>query len=106
MSNKLEVIGKYGRNFVCIHGKIIYVISSSGGFADNLAGGTNYSDFFRPVNTRSKYQEASGKEFKQYTMKELFDLQIELDVKWGYVLQPEKYGKQSLSSDSPWWKFW
>jgi hypothetical protein len=106
MSNKSGVIGKYDRSFVGVYDKTIYIIARTGGFATNLAGHADYSNFFYTPNTRSKYQEASGKEFKQYTMKELFDLQIELDVKWGYVLQPEKYGEQSLSSDSPWWKFW
>jgi hypothetical protein len=95
------IIGKYGGNFVGVYNKVIYIIASTGGFATNLAGVINYSNFFRTPNTRSEYQEASGKRFKQYTMKELFELQIELDIKWGYVLQPEKYSKQS-----PWWKFW
>jgi len=104
--SKSGVIGKYGREYVGVYGKVIYIIATTGGFATNLAGQADYSGSFRTPHTRSKYQEASGKEFKQYTMKELFDLQIELDIEWGYLLQPEKYSKQSLSSDKPWWKFW
>lgn len=70
----------------------------------NYLGETIYNrSLFGPPNTLAEFQQASGKIFRQYQMRELFDLQIGLNIDWGYLLEPDKYKRVSKGR---WWRFW